>query len=67
MTDADIAQLRDEVEASRKKKTPTGMEEEEKKKEDDEEHMEADDALVANKDKDTAGGPDLGGGLGMAA
>ncbi len=41
--------------------------EEEKKKEDGKEHMEADDALVVDKDKDTAGGPDVGGGSGMAA
>ncbi len=48
-------------------KTPTDTTEEEKNKEDDEEHMEADDAPVVDKDKDTAGGPDMGGGSGMAA
>ncbi len=65
VTDADIARLQNEAEASWKKKTPAGTEEEEKKKEDEEEHMDADHAPVADKDKDTNGGPDVGGGLGM--
>ncbi len=46
---------------------PASTEEEEKKKEDEEEHMDADDAPVADKDKDTTSGPDMGGGSGMPA
>ncbi len=65
MNDADIARLQDEAEASQKKKTPAGTEVEEKKKEDKDEHMDADDALVTDKDNDATGGPEAGGGSGM--
>ncbi len=67
VTDADIARLQYKAEASRKKKMPASTEEEEKKKEDEEECMDADDALVTDMDKDPTGGPDAGGGSGMAA
>ncbi len=43
------------MQASRPK-TPTDTTEEERKKEDGDEHMDADDAPVADKDKDATGG-----------
>ncbi len=46
---------------------PADTAEEEKKKEDSDEYMDADDVPVADKDKDAAGGPDVGGGSGTAA
>ncbi len=66
ISDATIARLRAVAQASHPK-TPANTAEEEKKKEDGDKHMDADDAPVADKDKDAAGGPDMGGGSGMVA
>ncbi len=66
ISDATIARLRAVVQASHPN-TPADTAEEEKKKEDGDEHMNADYAPVADKDKDAASGPDVGGGSGTAA
>ncbi len=66
VTDDDLARLCEAAEASRKKKT-TGATEEEEKKEEEVKQMDAADAPVTDKDKDEAGGPSAGEGLGLTA